>query len=266
MTPQCSTQARGAGLARTRRLTKALLAHDRLDTRVDATHAGRAPAGRVRARPRLPHWLGISLLVAGVAATSAAGASPPISAGLGTAPPPKPSLSVSGDGGGEGGENGSAGTAETATLAAPAAWVSRLQTKLARLGYFSGPVTGVFGPLTTAAVKRFQAANNLTPDGLWGPASQAILAAGPGLGTTTVNAATSPSPSSSALPPPAAWVSRLQTKLGRLGYFSGPVTGVYGPLTTAAVKRFQAASSLTPDGRWGPASQAALTTRLATRG
>jgi len=64
------------------------------------------------------------------------------------------------------------------------------------------------------------------------------------------------------LPKPAAWVRRLQADLTKLGFFSGPVTGVYGPLTTAAVKRFQAAARVSVDGRWGPQSQAALVRML----
>ena len=72
--------------------------------------------------------------------------------------------------------------------------------------------------------------------------------------------------SSSALPPPAAWVRRLQHDLAILGYFHHAVTGVYGPITTAAVKRFQASARLKRDGIWGPRSQAALVRALRTRG
>ena len=61
--------------------------------------------------------------------------------------------------------------------------------------------------------------------------------------------------------PPGA-VKQLQTRLARLGYFSGPVTGFYGPLTTAAVKRFQRAAGLRADGIWGAKSATALGKRL----
>jgi murein L,D-transpeptidase YcbB/YkuD len=56
-------------------------------------------------------------------------------------------------------------------------------------------------------------------------------------------------------------VMRIQRKLKNLGFFKGPVTGFYGPLTTAAVKRFQRSSGLRPDGVWGPKSARALRRR-----
>jgi cytochrome c553 len=65
-----------------------------------------------------------------------------------------------------------------------------------------------------------------------------------------------------ALPSPAPWVTRLQYDLARLGFFHHAVTGVYGPITTAAVKRFQHSVGLTADGLWGPKSQKALKRRL----
>jgi hypothetical protein len=62
---------------------------------------------------------------------------------------------------------------------------------------------------------------------------------------------------------PVAAVRRVQTRLARLGYFHHVVTGYYGPVTIAAVKRFQLASGLKPDGIWGPLSESALNGRLA---
>jgi hypothetical protein len=58
-------------------------------------------------------------------------------------------------------------------------------------------------------------------------------------------------------------VRRLQAELTRLGYFHHVVTGYYGPVTTAAVKKFQLSAGLKPNGIWGPLSKAALTQRLA---
>ncbi len=64
---------------------------------------------------------------------------------------------------------------------------------------------------------------------------------------------------------PVAAVRRLQAALARLGYFHHVVTGYYGPVTTAAVRRFQRSAGLKPDGIWGPLSRAALKRRLAGR-
>ena len=80
----------------------------------------------------------------------------------------------SGDGGGDGafgltpgGVSGVAGMDASA--------VRRLQADLARLGYFHHVVTGFYGSVTTAAVKRFQRSVGLKPDGIWGPLSRAAL-------------------------------------------------------------------------------------------
>lgn len=149
------------------------------------------------------------------------------------------------------------GTTTTGTGTGPGvrgSWVRRLQVELRRLGFFHGPTTGFYGPLTTAAVRAFQRSAGLTADGAWGPATKAAL-----------RKAVGPSPAARAagtLPPPAPWVARLQADLARLAFFHGPDTGVYGPLTRAAVRRFQSAAGLVVDGRWGRASQAALVRRL----
>ena len=57
----------------------------------------------------------------------------------------------------------------------PLGWIRNLQRDLAKLHFYSGPVTGVETPGTRAAVIRFQRAAHLKPDGLWGPKSQAAL-------------------------------------------------------------------------------------------
>ncbi|MGB9802258.1 L,D-transpeptidase family protein [Desulfofundulus sp.] len=49
--------------------------------------------------------------------------------------------------------------------------VAHLQRLLNRLGYYHGPVDGIFGPATARAVEDFQKNRNLTPDGIVGPAT-----------------------------------------------------------------------------------------------
>lgn len=51
----------------------------------------------------------------------------------------------------------------------------KIQIALKRKGYFRGPVTGHYGPLTRAAVKRFQSAQGLHADGIAGNSTRRIL-------------------------------------------------------------------------------------------
>jgi N-acetylmuramoyl-L-alanine amidase len=60
---------------------------------------------------------------------------------------------------------------------------------------------------------------------------------------------------------PVSKVVRLQHELATLGFFHGPFTGFYGPLTTTAVRHFQRSAGLHVDGIWGPRSAAALKRR-----
>ncbi len=54
-----------------------------------------------------------------------------------------------------------------------------LQIRLKALGFFQGPVTGFFGPLTAEAVRRFQKARGLPVVGYVGPRTLAALAKDP---------------------------------------------------------------------------------------
>lgn len=61
--------------------------------------------------------------------------------------------------------------------------VRLVQSRLKQWGYYNGAVDGIFGNETSQAVKRFQAKNGLTPDGLVGPRTWEYL------GFSTVTAA-----------------------------------------------------------------------------
>lgn len=58
------------------------------------------------------------------------------------------------------------------------AQVTALQERLTYDGYFSGPITGYYGPLTEAAVEKYQSANGIEVKGYVGPSTRAALNAG----------------------------------------------------------------------------------------
>jgi len=60
-------------------------------------------------------------------------------------------------------------------------------------------------------------------------------------------------------------VKRLQRALAQLGYYSTKVDGAYGPATVAAVKAFQQAAKLSPDGVVGPKTLRALNAAVAAK-
>lgn len=125
--------------------------------------------------------------------------------------------------------------------------VSELQRRLTELGYFNGPISGTFGPLTQDAVIAFQRANNLTADGIVGAGTSDVL-----------RRASAPVP----VNPPATTVLRrgdsgpqvvdLQSRLRQLGFYSGTLNGNYGSLTESAVIAFQQSRGFTADGIAGP--------------
>ena len=125
-----------------------------------------------------------------------------------------------------------------------------LQRRLRELGQRPGPVDGLFGPLTEAAVERFQLASGLEADGIVGQLTRRALRAAPrppisrGAGYGWHGG----SPR----------VRAVQRRLRELGQRPGPVDGLFGPLTEAAVERFQQARDLASDGIVGPRTLHAL--------
>jgi peptidoglycan hydrolase-like protein with peptidoglycan-binding domain len=131
--------------------------------------------------------------------------------------------------------------------------VREVQRKLNRLGYASGEVDGLFGPITDGAVRRFQRGSGLLADGIVGQHTleklrsrsrrlERLLARGVGFST----------------PGGSFRVRALQHKLNRLGYASGEVDGLFGPITGGAVRRFQSRHGLKVDGTVGPETMGRL--------
>jgi peptidoglycan hydrolase-like protein with peptidoglycan-binding domain len=91
-----------------------------------------------------------------------------------------------------------------------------------------------------------------------GPSTSASAPANPANPTTPVN------PSRPVTPvQPSAAVMQLQRELGQLNYYEGPVDGVMGPQTIAAIKDLQRQAGLPQTGQMNAATQAALANYLA---
>ena len=120
--------------------------------------------------------------------------------------------------------------------------VKDLQTKLKKLGYYSGTVDSTFGSGTYAAVRAFQKKYNLTADGVAG--SETLKK----LDSAYKNANSAKDDDSLRMGDSGSAVKDLQTKLKKLGYYDGTVDSTFGSGTYAAVKAFQKKYNLTADG------------------
>ena len=109
--------------------------------------------------------------------------------------------------------------------------VGLVQRALVRAGFDPGPINEAFlpGSLTGTAVSRFQAAHGLVANRIVGPETWQALPAEdmqglPGLASGSQGGA----------------VALVQRCLRRLGFDPGPINGVFGPQTEAALREYQA--------------------------
>lgn len=127
-----------------------------------------------------------------------------------------------------------------------------LRARLRRAGFDPGPGEAeLFGARTEAAVRAFQEDRGLRPDGLVGPQTWAALVeAGYTLGDRLLYR-TSPMLRGDD-------VADLQLRLGKLGFNTGRVDGIFGPNTQRALEDFQHNAGLTTDCVCGPETVATL--------
>jgi peptidoglycan hydrolase-like protein with peptidoglycan-binding domain len=79
----------------------------------------------------------------------------------------------------------------TTNGAATTASNKALQQGLAEVGCYSGPIDGIVGPSTVQAIKAFQTAVGLSPDGVYGAQTQQHLLAAEKKGTKVCSTSTS---------------------------------------------------------------------------
>ena len=129
--------------------------------------------------------------------------------------------------------------------------VQTLQSKLISLGYLTGSADGRFGSATRRAVKAFQQANGLSPDGIVGAATQAKLGDGTASSGTVSNTVPYVTLYKGAT---GEAVKAMQNRLIALGYLTGKADGKFGNQTSLALIAFQRANGLKADGIMGAAT------------
>lgn len=133
--------------------------------------------------------------------------------------------------------------------------VAELQRLLQAAGVPTGAVDGDFGPMTQAAVRRFQQQKGLSVDGVVGPQTWAALRGARPATPTTPTTSTQPVLRQGDM---GADVETLQRQLIRHGFTPGDVDGQFGGQTRRALVEFQRAKGLNADGVAGPSTWRAL--------
>ena len=114
----------------------------------------------------------------------------------------------------------------------PAHDIVAAQQRLKDRGYYSGPVDGVIGPNTEAALRTYQRDQRLTVTGR--------------LDSQTVRALMSDTGAAAA---PTMDIRSAQRELKDRGYYSGPIDGVIGAATESALRAYQRDRGLKVTGR-----------------
>ncbi len=153
--------------------------------------------------------------------------------------------------------------------------VEKIQARLKELGFYTGNMTGQYDTATRAAVTAFQKKNGLKADGVAGTETQKAIYATDALRVdSTPTPAPTPTPKPTAVPTPAptykipgttvksgsegADARTVQRRLKELGYYTGKTDGIFGKGSVDALKRFQTANGLLPDGKAGKTTYAIL--------
>ena len=126
--------------------------------------------------------------------------------------------------------------------------------------------TVVAAALVVVAVAMLHGHSSAAP-ATTGPSTSTSASANPATPATPAAPTTPASPVTPSHPvtpvQPSAAVMQLQRELGQLNYYEGPVDGMMGPQTIAAIKDLQRQAGLPQTGQMNAATQAALANFLA---
>lgn len=121
--------------------------------------------------------------------------------------------------------------------------IEAVQRKLVENGYEPGPVDGVQGNMTMAAIMAYQHDHDLPVTGLASSQLLKNMILGGSVGGSSGSELVSPPEEMTLL------VRRIQKTLADLDYKPGPVDGLLGNATKSAIKKFERDRKLTVSGR-----------------
>ncbi len=137
--------------------------------------------------------------------------------------------------------------------------VQTVQEQLHKAGDYGGRIDGVWGPDSVVALQRFQQTHGLQVTGQLNEATVRTLGlnADALLGGPQIAAGPAgPAPSATTMAPEP--VRAVQGRLREMGFYRGPLDGVWGPEMQAAIAQFQKSRGLEPNSQLNPATVAAL--------
>ena len=132
-----------------------------------------------------------------------------------------------------------------------------VQRRLSELGYYRGPIDGVWGGETRTAVERFQANQRLAVTGDLNEATVAAMGLDPNR-VLARNYVPPPAYERGVAPVGPVTTRAVQERLRRIGFYHGPIDGVWGPDTRLAMEEFQHQRGLRVTGTPTRRSMAAL--------
>ena len=138
--------------------------------------------------------------------------------------------------------------------------VQTVQDRLRQAGDYTGRVDGVWGPDSVVALQRYQQTHGLQVTGQLNQATAATM----GLSVDALLG--TPAPAAEAAPPVAPapvavgqdQVRAVQGRLREMGFYRGPLDGVWGPGTQESIARFQQSRGLEANSQLNPATLGAL--------
>jgi hypothetical protein len=155
---------------------------------------------------------------------------------------------------------------------------TKVQQRLAELGFFSGKPDGIWSRRARQALREFKSANGLPQDDAWDEPTQSGLFAERAQRKAAPNPKAKQPKTPTGLdtyypPPPGATGNplnradaiNLQNRLAALGFFIGQSDGVWGPGSRSALRDFKLKNGLTPDDEWNPETEQALAGEQAIR-